>query len=191
MKQITLFTILICISVSLFSNDTISYNNKIDFSFSNIQFEDGFIQLNDIWVLQLDYNRNINNYISVGGYGGFGMYDEWIVEREDYSTSYTFTKYRYCTLLGLNSKLHLLPLIFKPNIPRFDLYISGNLGLISMFTSLDDNISPERGHYFDYSFMGGGTIYLSKKLGLFIEAGYREFKYHKGFNAKYGLTYRF
>jgi len=191
MKQIAIITILICKSLSLFSNDTITYINKIDFSFSNIQFEDGFAELNDIWVLQLDYNRNINNYISVGGFGGLGMYDEWIVERDDNSVSYTFTKYRYCSLLGLNSKLHLLPIVFKTNIPRFDLYISGNVGLISLFTSSDNNITPKRGHYFDYSLMGGGSIFLFKKLGLFLEAGYREFKYHKGFNAKYGLTYRF
>ena len=182
---------MVCSSMSLFSNDTISYNNKIDFSFSNIQFEDDYVQLNDIWVLQLDYNRHVNDYISVGGFGGLGMYDEWIFERDGGGVSYTFTKYRYCSLFGFNSKLHLLPVILKTNLPRFDLYISGNGGLISLFTSSDNNISPKRGHYFDYSIMGGGSIFLFEKLGLFIEAGYREFKYHKGYNAKYGLTYRF
>ena len=191
MKQIALIIILIYISRSIFANDTITYNNKIDFSFSNIHFEDEFMQLNDILVLQLDYNHYLYDFISVGGYFGMGMYDEWIVDRNENSTTYTFTEYKYSAHYGVNGNLHILPLVFKTNIPRFDFYISGDFGFISMFTTSDDNILPENGHYFDYSLMGGGAIYLSKKLGLFIEAGYREFKYHKGFNAKYGLAYRF
>lgn len=119
------------------------------------------------------------------------MYDEWIVERGDNWVSYEFTKYRYSAHYGINSNMHILPLLFKTNIPRFDFYISADCGFISMFTSSNTNISPEKGHYFDYTLVGGGSIFLSKKLGLLIETGYKYFKYHKGFFAKYGLTYLF
>ena len=190
MRQLATIILLICINLSLFSNDTIAYKNKIDFTFSNVQFED-IIQLNDILILQFDYNRLVNDFIGIGGYFGAGMYDEWNVESGDNWTSYEFTKYRYSAHYGLNSNLHILPLIFKTNIPRFDLYISADCGFISMFTSSDSNIIPEKGHYFDYSMVVGGSIYLSQKLGLLIETGYKRFKYHKGFFAKYGLTYRF
>ena len=191
MKQIAIITILICNSLSLIANDTITYKNKIDFSLSSIKFEDGSIQPGPIMFSQLNYNRKINDFISVGGYCGFGWYEEWIVKKDDNSVRYTATGWKYSTNYGLNSKLHILPLILKTNIPRFDFYMSWDIGLISMFTTPDDNISPERGHYFDYSLMGGASIFISKKIGLFIEAGFREFKYHQGFNARYGLTYRF
>lgn len=195
MRQFGVF-ILIFNCFNLFSNgtitanDTITYKNYTSISFSSIQFEDGIYRLNDIWNLQLEYNRNITNYLSIGGYVGLGMFDEWIVEKDN-GVSYTFTRYRYSAHYGLNSKLQIIPLLSVTNTPRFDLYISGSLGVISMFTSPDDNISPERGHYFDYSVMGGGSVFLTDKLGLFIEAGYRKFRYHNGFNAKYGLTIRF
>ncbi|MFO7829060.1 MAG: hypothetical protein R6V23_10590, partial [Bacteroidales bacterium] len=93
MKTTTTLILLICICSRLFSNDTIAYKNKIDFTFSNVQFEDDFIQLNDILILQLDYNRLVNDFIGIGGYFGAGMYDEWIVESGDNWTSYEFTKY--------------------------------------------------------------------------------------------------
>ncbi len=190
-------TILLFVCFSLYSNDTITrksdsiaYKNNTSVSFSPIQFEDDWLVLNDIWNLQLEYNRYITNFLSIGGYVGVGMFDEWIVDEEN-GRSYTFTRYRYSAHYGLNSKLHIIPLFSVTYKPRFDLYVSGSLGGISMFTSPDDNILPERGHYFDYSVMGGGSVFLTNKLGLFIEAGYRKFRYHNGFNAKYGLTVRF
>lgn len=196
MRLIGIF-ILFSICFNLFSNDTITSNdtilckNNTGISFSPIQFEDGSVPLNDIWNLQLEYNRNVTNHLSIGGYVGVGMFDEWIVEEDESGVSYTFTRYRYSAHYGLNSKLHLIPLLSVTNKTRFNLYVSGSLGVISMHTSPNENILPERGHYFDYSVLGGGSVFLTNKLGLFIEAGYRKFRYHNGFNAKYGLTVRF
>lgn len=187
-----LIVIVICSCSILYSNDTISFKNKIELSFSNIQIEDDYYWLQDNMVtLQLGFNRNIADYIGIGCFGGIGMFEEWIGEKDSNSISLTFSEYRYSAHYGLNSKLHILPLLLETDIPRFDLYISGNLGLISLFSTPDNNITPERGHYLDYSLMSGGSVYLSRKLGLFIEAGYRKFKYHKGFNAKYGLIFKF
>lgn len=191
MKKTTLVILLIGISISLFANDTIPHKNKINLSFSNVQFEDNYLPLNDILVFQLDYNRKINKFISIGGYLSGGMYDEWIKETHVDYLSYSSSSSKFSAHYGLNTNFHILPLIFSRNTSRFDLYASANLGFISMFTATNENIIPVRGTYFDYSFMAGGSIYLSKRFGINIEAGYKEFKYHKGFVAKYGLTYQF
>jgi len=191
MKLITTVTLLFIISATLFSNDTISYKNKIDLTFSNPQFEHNFMQLNDILILQLDYNRFINRSISIGGYLGAGRYDEWIFESMGNGSSYMSFNSKYSAHYGVKSNLHILPLLFKTNIPRFDFFVSANIGFVSMFSSPSPDIIPIKGNYFDYSFTGGGSVYVSKKLGLLFEAGYKEFEYHKGFFAKYGLTYRF
>jgi hypothetical protein len=191
MKQLTTLTLLICISATLYSSDTIVYKNKIDLTFSNPHFEYNYIPFNDILVLQLDYNRFISRSISIGGYLGVGMYDEWHVKSGDNWNSYLNYNSEYSAHYGLKSSVHILPLLFKTNIPRFDFFVTANLGFVSMFTSLAPDIIPKYGHYFDYSFVGGGSIYLSRKLGLLVEAGYKEFEYHKGFYAKYGLTCRF
>ena len=191
MKKIAVITILICSSLCLIANDTTTYKNNIDLSLSSIKFEDGFVQPGPMMFLQLNYNRNINDLIGIGGYGGYGWYEEWIVEKGDNFIHYTATDWKYSIHYGLNCKLHILPLILNTINQRFDVYLSGDIGLISMFTTPADNISPEKGTYFDYSLMGGASIFLSKKLGLFVEAGYREFKYHQGPNVRFGLTYRF
>ena len=191
MKKIAVITILICSSLCLIANDTITYKNNIDLSLSSIQFEDGSVQPGHIMLLQLNYIRIFNDLIGIGGYGGYGWYEEWIVEKGDNFIHYTATDWKYSIHYGLNCKLHILPLILNTINQRFDVYLSGDIGLISMFTTPADNISPEKGTYFDYSLMGGASIFLSKKLGLFVEAGYREFKYHQGPNVRFGLTYRF
>ena len=190
MKQ-ALIVIFICACINSFSNDTITYSNNASIAFSNSQFQDGAVRLNDILNLELGYNRNISDVLSFGGFVGLGIFDEWYKEEDINSLSFTFTQYRYSAHYGLNSKLHILPIQFGFIPSRFDLYLSGNLGFISLFSSPEKNISPERGTFFNYSLMGGGSVYFSKKMGIFVEAGYGKFRYHKGFSGKYGLIVRF
>lgn len=170
---------------------TFAQKNNIVLFFSNIQIEDDYWFRDNMINFQLEVNRNITDYFGIGGYAGFGLYEEWLFEQNINGHSITFLDITNSMHYGLNINLHILPLLFKTKISRFDLYISGKTGLISLYSSKDENIIPKRGHYFDYSLMGGGAIYLSKKFGLFVEAGNKNFKYHKGFNANYGLTYRF
>jgi hypothetical protein len=191
MKKIAVIAILICNGLSLISNDTITFKNKLDLSISSISLSDGSIRLGGYGFSRLKYNRNINDFISVGGYGGFGWYNEFKFEKGDNFYHYTATAWKYAAQYGLNSKLHLLPLLLKKNYLRFDCYLSGDIGLMSMFTTPSDNIFPKRGTYFDYSFMGGVSVFLSKRIGVFTEVGYRDFKFHQGSNVEFGLSYRF
>ena len=188
--RLTLVAIFICACISSFSTDTVTYKNNTSIAFSTLNFHDGPVQLNNILSLEFGYDRNFSDILSFGGYLGIGIFDEWYKEDSD-GLSYTFTKMRYSTRYGLKSKLHILPIQFGFIPSRFDLYISGNLGMISLFSSVEENITPERGTYIDGSLMGGGLFYFSKKTGAFFEAGYSWCKYHKGFSARYGLAIRF
>ncbi len=190
MKQ-TLITIFIFICINAFSNDTISYFNNISFSFSTMHFQDGAVRLNDIMSLELEYNHNFSEIISFGGFFGLGIFDEWYKEDNSSSSSYTFTQYRYSTHYGLNGKVHILPIQVGFIPQRFDLYLTGNFGLVSLLSTQETNITPERGTYVNASIMGGGSFYFLKKLGFFVEAGYGKSKYINGFCANYGLTFRF
>ena len=190
--KVSVIIVLFCNCSQSFSNDTITQKNTIALSFSNTTIEDSYWRFQDNMIdLQFEYNHYIINFLQVGGYGGVDLHEEWSVERDSNSISQTFERYTYSLHYGLIGKLHILPLIFQKDIKWFDLYVSGKFGFVSLLTSKDENIIPERGHYFDYSLMGGSSIYLSKKFGLFIEAGYRNFKYYRGFNSRYGAVFRF
>ena len=209
MKRILLITLLICSGWVLLANDTLTYKNEIRVSISDAKLECNpvnyysSLQFGYFHFNQLSYNRMINDFISVGGYWGYGSVDQIIEEIHDYSYYYPNSIYSYPSLsytiqerksmmeYGVNGKLHILPLILKNNTSRFDLYLSGDIGLISIFTTVNESIYPKRGTYFDYSILGGASLFLSRKIGLFIELGHRDFKYHQGLSTKFGLRYRF
>jgi len=97
MKQITVITILICSSMSLIANDTITFKNRLDLSLSSIKLQDGSVQLGGYGFSRLNYNRNINDFFSVGGYYGFIWYQEFMIERNDSSVIYSSTGEKYYT----------------------------------------------------------------------------------------------
>lgn len=191
MKPIIVFTFLIFNTLSLIAKDTIAYKNKLDISLTSIMLEDGSIPLGGYGFSRLSFNRNLNDFICVGVYSGFGWYEEFLVDRGENYYSYTASEWKFSAQYGINGKLYILPIILKKEISRFDFYMSGDIGLISMFTTPHENISPKRGTYFDYSLLGGASIFLFKKIGLFMELGFRNFKYHQGLNTNFGLRYRF
>ena len=118
------------------SNDTITvHRNNLLFSFSNVHIEDDYLLQDNMISLQLEYNLNLKDYLSVGCNAGFGLYEEWLFERDSTSISITYLDVAKSFQYGLNSNLYILPLIFETKIPRFDLYISGELGLVSLFSS--------------------------------------------------------
>lgn len=189
---------LICTSLFFISNKMQAQKNNINLSFSNTKLEGLWSEKGFYWFedeklinLQMEYDHHIFDYLGLGGYVGLGLCDDWQYEIDSVSASFESVGMASSLHYGLKSKLYLIPLIFRTNIPRFDLYITGRTGIISLFSKQGNDHIPKKGHYFDYSIMGGGSLYLSKKLGLFAEAGYKNFEYRKGFNARYGLTYRF
>ena len=202
-KRILLITLIISTSLSLLANDTLTYKNEIRVSISSSKLKFNpinyysSIQLGNFNFNQLSYNRMINDFISAGGYLGYGSVDQIIEEIWDNIYGYSSSRYsvqeKKSTMeYGINGKLHFLPLILKNNTSRFDLYLSGDIGLISIFTTVDESIYPKRGTYFDYSILGGASVFLfkRKRIGMIIEAGYRKFKYHHGSSLRIGINYR-
>lgn len=190
MKLKIVFLFSFCIMLT--SAEMFAHKGDFSLSFSNIKVKE-----RDYWFeenllnLDVEYNHNINSYFGVGGYAGFGIFEEWDCQKENNTVTSTFLKYSSSFHYGLNSKFHLLPLVLKDGFPRLDLYVSGKVGLISLNSSAGENIIPAKGSYFDYSLMLGGSVYLTKKFGVYAEAGYKSYKYYQGFNARYGLAFRF
>lgn len=177
---------------SLLPTETLAQKNGINLSFSNIKVEEkNYWFEENLLNLDVEYNRNINSFFGIGSYAGFGIYEEWNCEKDNSTVTSTFLKYSNSSHYGINSKIHLLPFVLKYGIPRFDVYITGKLGLITFNSSTGDTIIPVRGSFFDYSLMGGGSVYLNKKIGLFVEVGYKNYKYYQGLNARYGIAIRF
>lgn len=135
---------------------------------------------------------SINDIFSIGAYYGMGTYKRmefYWVEENHYRTS-GFGGKSYAYLYGLSGKIHLIPLLSNKNT-KIDLYIKSKLGLIKFNSLKDQNITPVYGSYFDATFNGGCTFYLSNYFGISAEAGYRYFEYHKGFNARFGFLFSF
>ncbi|MBN1116430.1 MAG: hypothetical protein JXA77_04470 [Bacteroidales bacterium] len=188
-----IFLLFFLLITPLFINNALAQKSLLSISFSNIKIADEYYWFEDnIINSEIGYNYNIYNHLRIGGYTGIGIYEEWYGLKSDNSIELTYNfKHPISLHYGVNINIFILPLFFKTNIPRFDFYLSGKMGFISLLTSPGENLIPQRGNYFDYSVMLGSTIYLSKKIGLNTEIGYKNFEYHKGFNALYGLRFRF
>lgn len=172
-------------------NDLIK-KNSINISFSNIKIEDEncFFE-DDLPNLQILISHKVANCFSIGGNVGYGIFEEFYINKTEDRVSLIFKNYTNSVSYGINSELHLLPLFIKKDNQRIDLFLSAEIGGVFLNSSDNDNIIPIRGNFFDYSLMVGGTLYLSNTFGLFIESGYKEFKYYNGIYTKYGLSFRF
>lgn len=192
-KESILLFLLMLLPFNSFSNNLPIAKNKISFTFSNLRIEDYSYLLQDNLVnLQLEYAHKAFDFIFIGGYFTYGLYEEWLYEKKgEYRSSITFLEVTNSLHYGITSELNIVPILTKSKINRLDIYITPKIGLISLNSTKDENIIPKKGSYFDYSLMAGCSLYLTKKIGLNAELGYKNFKYHKGFNARYGLTFRF
>ncbi|HNX22076.1 MAG TPA: hypothetical protein PKG88_06900 [Bacteroidales bacterium] len=203
-KFLFLLNLMSILSVN-YANDTLKFNNIFDLScsyydFSYFQNKDNFKftqYKSDMIVFGLDYNYKILNFLSFGGYGKIGRYNENIseniyIDSTNSSEIIVLTNgSRSCWHYGINSKIFLIPLFFNKNIPRFDIYVAGSIGLISDFSSHAVPIFNNNEHFVDFSTSVGISFYIFKHLGVFSNYEYSKNKYYKGFNWKFGLNYRF
>ncbi len=203
--KILICSIFIFSFVSVYSRDSLKFNHIIDVSYSLYDFNYmqtkenfKFVQFkSDMHVFNIQYNYKILEFLSIGGYGRIGRYQEEINEQiyDDSTQINTFNSLFYgsknCWHYGLSSKIFLVPLFFKSNIPRFDLYMAGNFGLVSDFKNNYQNVFTKNDHFIDLSAKIGFSLYLFKKVGVFIEYGYSHNKYYSMYNWHYGVNYRF
>lgn len=190
-KLLILIFLLFTLAERLWAKEKMpAFNNKISLSFSDLPLRKDYWYSEQLLGLQFEYHRSIYNGIYTGIYSGIGLFEEFSTEFGDRRVSLTYEKISNSYHYGLSSQIQILQIIKKER-KWIDLYFTGKCGYIFLASSLKNNIYPINGLYFDYSLMGGCSIYFSKKLGFFAEAGYRNYTYHKGYNMKFGLSYRF
>jgi hypothetical protein len=190
---------------NLYSADSLRFVHNINFSIAKPDFGISafsndllFIHSkNKMTVFKLEYNLRMFEYLSVGFYSRLGKYNETIAEIDSFSLTQIivgkqiYDSPKFCWHYGINSKLHLLPLIFKVNIPRFDVYGAISAGLISDFKSPENHLFAKSVHFIDINTTIGLSLYLSKKIGVYSEYGYSSNKYINGFNTQFGICFRF
>ncbi len=176
--------------------------NEISFSFTNCPVLYGWSFERNILLMNLNYDRRVSDYLSIGAYIGMGEYNEFLYsEREKTATTVLYKEHLKSLNIGSSIKLHVLPLFIESPVKWFDVFVKARLGAIYLPTSVefkpleDDDeeyiILPARGIYFDSSVMGGVTLYPTRRIGLFGEYGYRYFEYYKGFHSSFGISVRF
>ena len=164
---------------------------------------------------QLEYSRAINESLSAFAYVGLGFHDEEIVELNRSNglivMGRTFAKTATSTALyyGVGFRLHVLPIFGVSSIShRFDPYLSASFGGNYMFKTrkgLDrlnevssQNANPDIlyslspvGGSFDQISAVGLNLYITQRVGLWGELGYRQSRHRVGLHWNAGLAVRF
>jgi hypothetical protein len=116
-------------------------------------------------------NYRLYDFLEIGANLGGSLY-----ERKDYINSTDPGRYiikvslkPYITY-GIDSKLNLLPLIWKKN-SFIDFYISPKFGGIYFFNKNEDKYARKRSQW-DYGVYGGVTVYPFKRWGFYGEYGF-------------------
>jgi len=130
---------------------------------------------------RLEINYGFRNKTETGVYAGYSrimIYEPWTSGPPGSYVGSTVKAFFY----GVNCNYHLLPLIIKEDDFRFDLYLTGKLGGISI---------ERHGSQPEYSIGGGLAFYLFKHIGPFIEYSYGKFYYNDHKKIRYGLSLTF
>ena len=130
---------------------------------------------------RLELNYGLRNKIETGVYAGYSrimIYEPWTSGPPGSFVGSTVKAFFY----GVNCNYHLLPLIIKEDDFRFDLYLTGKLGGISI---------ERHGSQPEYSVGGGAAFYLFRHIGPFVEYSYGKFYYNDHEKIRYGLSLKF
>ncbi len=126
----------------------------------------------------LELNYGILDYVEAGLYGGYTRIQMWEQLSPTGSVGYRTGAYIY----GVNCNFQLLPLVIKKDDLRFDLYISGKLGGLTL---------NSKKSYEEHSVGAGATLYLFRHLGFFGEYYHGKF-YNKPLppSSGFGKSYK-
>ncbi len=104
----------------------------------------------------LELNYGILDYVEAGLYGGYTRIQMWEQVSSAGYVGYRADAYIY----GVSCNFQLLPLVIKKDDLRFDLYISGKLGGLTL---------NSKKSYEEHSVGAGATFYLFRNFGFFGE----------------------
>lgn len=167
----------------------------------------GDTKLNPLIFVGVDYT--INKFVDIGIYGGYaalmhnyelpynattGMYEWYSADSTSYmksnSAGFSFSSKAY--YYGINSNIHLLPLIF-PKDMRFDLYLIPKIGIISEryyeFNATQELVWSKP--LVEYSLGIGLKYSFTKHFGMYAEYSLGKFYNNNNYRALAGIVLKF
>jgi len=189
-KQISLILIIVLFSINSLGQE-VQTNNRWNFKAGysraktnkSITTENGLKRVS-VGNYQVEANYSFSKLIDAGVYFGYSRFE---TNNVNWTDLIVYTKYSYTPFYGVNCVFHILPLLVKTD-SRFDLYITGKLGGLSI-------ISPEgyypHGQSTEYGLGSGFSFYLTKNLGLYAEYCYGKYYFKDDSKLRYGLTLKF
>lgn len=146
---------------------------------------------------RMEANFGFFNNIELGGYLGYsriGNVQHLTVYDPTQNPTVRPAKYIYSNAYsyGITGNFHLLPLFVKSREPRFDIYLSSKVGVISIPSP---ELSVYRGLSLDYGIYGGLGLYVTRYWGAFAEYGLNKKPMRRSISLepclRYGITVKF
>lgn len=133
----------------------------------------------------LELNYGILNEIELGICAGYSKLKT--IELGPMSGSFRIYELK-ALQYGFNLNYQMLPSIIKADDFRFDLYLTGKLGGMHIYSPTGSEFT---GSYFVYSAGGGSAFYLFKHIGAFLEYAYGKYYKNENGSFSYGLSLKF
>jgi hypothetical protein len=119
---------------------------------------------NNLWI---EGNYGHNNFLESGIYLGYTNCTNYDTPTEQDQNIQTYIS--HALFYGVNTNLQIIPLLNIAQEPRFDLYISGKLGLVSFIAPKQSVIN---GSAFNASIHLGVGYFFTRKFGVYAEYGF-------------------
>lgn len=172
------------------------YELKLQLETSNAFIEEDI--LHPLFIPSIDFGYRLNRWVSFGVQLG---YTPFLKHINPYFSPYRLLVdseeifYDHSNLLvyGLNSRVHLLPLLTKRNL-RFDLYVIPSFSIASEnYAEPGDNSQRKWSKpYFSYGIGGGLKYAITRKFNIFAEHSIGSyFKKEGNWKTRIGLGFNF
>lgn len=176
MKKLTIFAILILISIYSFGQEKL-YKRHLEVRIG-ISDLGGFMDYSNVYgkyILNLNYR--FSKYFGAGiqaGYGGVKNYNYF-----EGGSSQSGNVFGYVA----TGTFYISPLIFKTESSKLDLYIRGQIG--GQTAIVKEPLTPGTYNSLDYGCYFGLNYSLLRRIGIFGEVGYGNLTY-----SQFGISFK-
>ncbi|MFA5648873.1 MAG: hypothetical protein WC951_11265 [Bacteroidales bacterium] len=188
MKKIVLLSLLTLGLASISFGQSSYLNNRLSFKLGVSKTPElanwrSKFMSNNFW---LESNYGHSKFFESGVYLGYTNFSNYTKPTEEILQAYTTNAFFY----GVNTNFHIMPLLNFTNEPRFDVYISGKIGLLSFDAPKNTNIT---GTQLDAAINIGASYFIFRHLGVYAEFGFSKKLWFNEFDPgfKLGITLKF
>lgn len=141
-----------------------------------------------------DLNYKLSEYFDIGFYSAYSKLLH--PYKTNGSIAYSFSKSN-TFYYGLNSEFHLLPLLFRVEDSRIDIYTNIKIGMVSQYwhPSIEGGIAPSPDWESQNSFeigLGLGVSYMfTKRIGVFFDYNFGHYLNDDNTRFEAGLKIKF